>query len=105
MARNPVDAVSNAASSVTSGIGSAFSTAGSAIKMLAKGAMFVGGAISIGAIFYAMASPMGLAALAPHVNMGIEGFGIAFSKLSAGASAISAKLAGASVAAPVPGVG
>lgn len=103
MAKNPVDAVSNAASGAVNAGRGALSTAWGLAKGALKVGMFVGGLVGVFALVGAATGGGGLAALAPHVNLAFEGVNNTLGALSSGASWVGAKLSGASIAAPVLG--
>jgi len=93
---NPVDAVANAGKGI-------INTGGGLLRTAFKAVGWASAAIGVFAIVGALTSPAGLAALAPHVNMAVDGFNAALGGLSSGASWVGAKLSG--VALPAPGVG
>lgn len=103
MAKNPVDAVSNAASGVMNTGKSALGSAWGLAKGVLKVGMFVGGLVGVFALVGAATGGGGLAALAPHVNLAFEGVNNTLAALSSGASWVGGKLAGASIAAPALG--
>lgn len=103
MAKNPVDAVSNAASGVMNTGKSALGSAWGLAKGVLKAGMFVGGLVGVFALVGAFTGGGGLAALAPHVNLAFDGVNNALAGLSSGASWVGAKLSGASIAAPALG--
>lgn len=104
MAKNPIDAVGNAAQGAVNTTKGAFNGVVGVGKSLLKAGMFVGGLVGVFALVGAFTGGGGLAALAPHVNLAFDGFNSALSGLSSGASWVGAKLSGVSVAAPAMGV-